>query len=144
MLCIDKLNFRMQIHVDLSMDSESQIKIFSKSRRDSTFDRYAALPIVRAALGLPQVSYPCPSLAERLSSSAKPSIRRSVILEAEMVAYSERTHGIDGEPFGTFQSLHWIFSSGERISQSSGGYVVSSNLPQGVSDGGLQRYHIGP
>lgn len=63
-------------------------------------DRYATLPIIRAALGLPQISYPYPSLAERLSSFAKPSIRRSVILEAEMVAYSERKHEIDGELFG--------------------------------------------
>ena len=107
-------------------------------------DRYAALPIVRAALGLPQVSYPCPSLAERLSSFAKPSIRRSVILEAEMVAYSERTHGIDGKSFDTFQSPSWILISNECVLQSSGGYVVSSNLPRGVSDGALQRYHIDP
>ena len=76
---------------------ENQIKIFSKSKRDSTMDRDATLPIIRAALGLSQASNPCPDLIKRLSSSIRPSIRRSVILEAEMVAYSERTHAIDGE-----------------------------------------------
>ena len=64
-------------------------------------DRDATLPIIRAALGLPQVSNPCPGLTERLPTSVKPSIQRSVILEAEMVAYSERTHAIDGELFCT-------------------------------------------
>ena len=64
-------------------------------------DRDATLPIIRAALGLPQVSSPFPDLTKRLPASVKPSIQRSVILEAEMVAYSERTHTIDGEPFCT-------------------------------------------
>jgi DNA ligase-4 len=83
------------------MDFENQIRIFSKSKRDSTMDRFATLPIIRAALGLPQVSDPCTSLTGRLSFSVKPSIRRSVILEAEMVAYSERTGAIDGKLFCT-------------------------------------------
>ena len=89
----------MQVHVDLSMGFEDQIKIFSKSKRDSTMDRYATLPIIRAALGLPQISNPYHDLTARLPVLAEPSIRSSVILEAEMVAYSERTHAIDGELF---------------------------------------------
>lgn len=35
---------RMQIHVDLGRDPEDQIKIFSKSKRDSTMDRIATHP----------------------------------------------------------------------------------------------------
>jgi hypothetical protein len=64
-------------------------------------DRDATLPIIRAALGLPQNPKPCPSLTKWLSASTQPSIRRSAILEAEMVAYSEQTHAIDGELFCT-------------------------------------------
>ena len=78
------------------MDIENQIRIFSKSKRDSTMDRYATLPIIRAALGLPQAPNHSLGPTERLPLSSKPSIRSSVILEAEMVAYSERTHAIDG------------------------------------------------
>lgn len=37
-----KLQFRMQIHVN--MDSDSKIKIFSKSKRDSTIDRQLTHP----------------------------------------------------------------------------------------------------
>jgi hypothetical protein len=33
--------FRMQIHIDLRVPSRRQITIFSKSKRDSTLDRYA-------------------------------------------------------------------------------------------------------
>lgn len=105
--CIDPARHisSMQIHVDLSMDFENQIRIFSKSKRDSTLDRDSTLPIIRAALGLPQALNHCPALNERLSASVEPSIRRSVILEAEMVAYSERTHAIDGEPSNTSNTL---------------------------------------
>jgi hypothetical protein len=124
---------RMQIHVDLSMDSENQIRIFSKSKRDSTMDRDATLPIIRAALGLPQDSNHCPVLTERLSAPVKPSIRRSVILEAEMVAFSERTHAIDGELFCTLKYLIWVLRF-RCIFQSSGGYVASSNPPPRESD----------
>jgi len=34
---------RMQIHIDLGRDPSDQIKVFSKSKRDSTMDRYATL-----------------------------------------------------------------------------------------------------
>jgi len=123
----------MQIHVDLSMDHENQIRIFSKSKRDSTMDRDATLPIIRAAMGLPQVSDHCHALNERLSGPVKPSIRRSVILEAEMVAYSERTHAIDGELFCPLK-IPCVDIRFRCIFQSFGGYVASSNLPPGVSD----------
>ena len=134
--CIDQACriFRMQIHVDLSMNFENQIRIFSKSKRDSTMDRDATLPIIRAALGLSQVSNPCPGLTERLSAYVKPSIRRSVILEAEMVAYSERTHAIDGELFWTLEYPYSDIRFRFAYLQSSGGYVASSNPPRGVFD----------
>ena len=121
----------MQIHVDLSINFENQIRIFSKSKRDSTMYRDATLPIIRAALGLPQVSNPCPGLTNRLPASVQSSIRRSVILEAEMVAYSERTHSIDGElSLCPYSNIRFRFG----YLQSSGGYVASSNPPREAFD----------
>jgi len=41
MSLIDFPCFRMQIHIDLRVPPRRQITIFSKSKRDSTLDRYA-------------------------------------------------------------------------------------------------------
>lgn len=35
---------RLQVHIDLSLPAQDQIKIFSKSTRDSTKDRHRLLP----------------------------------------------------------------------------------------------------
>jgi DNA ligase-4 len=35
---------RMQIHVNLSLPLDKQVQIFSKSRKDSTKDRYEVVP----------------------------------------------------------------------------------------------------
>ena len=106
-------------------------------------DRYATLPIIRAALGLPPGPNPCSNLTERLLSSTVPSIRISVILEAEMVAYSERTHAIDGEAFRIVVIIYLDIQF-ECILQNSGGYVVSSNLLGGASDDGLASHSTDP
>ncbi|KAI6044283.1 DNA ligase/mRNA capping enzyme [Pisolithus marmoratus] len=66
---------RAQIHVSYSSEGEMNILIFSKSKRDSTLDRVAVHPIIKEAL------------------SAMP--RQSIILDAEMVAFSEQRHAID-------------------------------------------------
>ncbi|KAI5999562.1 DNA ligase/mRNA capping enzyme [Pisolithus albus] len=66
---------RAQIHVSYSSDGEMNISIFSKSKRDSTLDRVAVHPIIKEAL------------------SAMPS--QSIILDAEMVAFSDQRNAID-------------------------------------------------
>ncbi|EJD40837.1 hypothetical protein AURDEDRAFT_170030 [Auricularia subglabra TFB-10046 SS5] len=66
---------RMQIHIDFSLPSHQQIRIFSKSKRDSTADRDATLSLIRDAL--------------------HGSGTRKAILEAEMVAYSDELGHID-------------------------------------------------
>ncbi|GJJ11411.1 hypothetical protein Clacol_005644 [Clathrus columnatus] len=77
----------------------------SKSKRDSTLDRmgthpyvanklYAQLTIIRAALGLPVQDSQYPQLLSRVESHL-PRFKTSVILDAEMVAFSERDSCID-------------------------------------------------
>lgn len=55
--------------------------------------------ILRASLGLPESSYKQPFLRRRVEEDEEfaPQFKSSIILEAEMVAYSERTKCIDGE-----------------------------------------------
>ncbi|EJU01771.1 DNA ligase/mRNA capping enzyme [Dacryopinax primogenitus] len=87
---------RMQIHVDFSQPASSQIRIFSKSKRDSTQDRIATHSIIRASLGIHPGSKAHEKLLERLgSSTARTSVIHSAILEAEMVAYCELSADID-------------------------------------------------
>ncbi|QRV88820.1 ATP-dependent DNA ligase [Ceratobasidium sp. AG-Ba] len=109
---------RMQIHVDFSKPVQEQITIFSKNKRDSTWDRAGTHPIIQAALGLPPDSKRpgiiVPSLLvermtnknsedrskhtpETLPGVGEPTrvVRKSVILECEMVAYDELRGKID-------------------------------------------------
>ncbi|KIJ62038.1 hypothetical protein HYDPIDRAFT_42295 [Hydnomerulius pinastri MD-312] len=66
---------RAQIHVRFGEDEEMKIAIFSKSKRDSTLDRMAVHPIIKEALsGLG---------------------RQDIILDAEMVAFSDERNAID-------------------------------------------------
>ncbi|KAF9221357.1 DNA ligase/mRNA capping enzyme [Gyrodon lividus] len=66
---------RAQIHVHFSEVGEMKIAIFSKSKRDSTLDRIAVHPIVKESLA---------GLA-----------RQDIILDAEMVAFSDERNAID-------------------------------------------------
>lgn len=66
---------RAQIHVRFGGQSDPQITIFSKSKRDSTLDRIAVHPIIIQALA----GY---SMGD-------------IILDAEMVAYSHERHRIE-------------------------------------------------
>ncbi|KZT70831.1 hypothetical protein DAEQUDRAFT_688765 [Daedalea quercina L-15889] len=70
---------RTQIHVDIGAGCP-RITIYSKSGRDSTMDRVAIHPLLLSAIGFD-------------SPSCK--VKKNVILEAEMVAYSEALHRID-------------------------------------------------
>ncbi|TFK71618.1 DNA ligase/mRNA capping enzyme [Pluteus cervinus] len=63
---------RAQIHVEMLPDHPPKITIFSKSKRDSTFDRWGIHPLIHDAL--------C------LSSPASRKIKTNAILDAEMVA----------------------------------------------------------
>ncbi|EIW71652.1 hypothetical protein TREMEDRAFT_73368 [Tremella mesenterica DSM 1558] len=85
--------YRMQIHVELNLNGEPCITIFSKSKRDSTHDRINTHSILCATLGLhtPDHLPVHPTLAERMEGLplVKPSVRKSVILEAEVLPYNE-------------------------------------------------------
>ncbi|KAF7370772.1 DNA ligase [Mycena sanguinolenta] len=69
---------RAQIHVQIFDNGRSRITIFSKSKRDSTMDRYGVHSVIREALGLPEE-------AGLGFSSSK--VKKEVILDAEMVAW---------------------------------------------------------
>ncbi|GAA5959998.1 hypothetical protein JCM3765_006129 [Sporobolomyces pararoseus] len=96
---------RLQIHVDLSLPFEQQIKIFSKSGRDSTQTRHLLHPTIRASLGLDFgdrfASNQHLLLASRLHSARRSSPRSrsgppsKIVLEGEMVPYNEESHSID-------------------------------------------------
>ncbi|GAA6059260.1 hypothetical protein JCM10212_006653 [Sporobolomyces blumeae] len=90
---------RLQIHIDTSLPEPLQIKIFSKSGRDSTQTRHRLLPITRAAVGLPFDRFGAtshPLLASRLFGfrplHAAPT---KLILEGEMVPFNEDEEQID-------------------------------------------------
>ncbi|KIM90611.1 hypothetical protein PILCRDRAFT_1874 [Piloderma croceum F 1598] len=78
---------RAQIHVEVREDGSSHITIFSKSKRDSTLDRYGIHGIIREALGLSKYA-----VANECSGS---KITQNVILDAEMVAFSSRLQKVD-------------------------------------------------
>lgn len=88
---------RLQIHINMSLPREHQIQLFSKSTRDSTKERWRAIPIIRAALGLhflPEDVQSDIQLAERITQlstyhSTCISALQQGIFEAEMIAYSE-------------------------------------------------------
>ncbi|GAA6011978.1 hypothetical protein JCM10207_003447 [Rhodosporidiobolus poonsookiae] len=94
---------RLQIHVDLSLPPQQQIRIFSKSGRDSTTTRERLLPIIRAGLDLPLSPLDAtlhPLLFQRLLSSTSsnapsPFPPTKLVLEGEMVPYDESRGCID-------------------------------------------------
>ncbi|TFK32795.1 hypothetical protein BDQ12DRAFT_691997 [Crucibulum laeve] len=71
---------RAQIHVHILDDNTSKITIFSKSKRDSTQDRIAVHDIIRDALGLAD--------SHSKMTRDEPVVVKNVILDAEMVAWS--------------------------------------------------------
>lgn len=75
---------RLQIHIDMDLTWERQIKIFSKSGRDSTHTRSKLLPTIRRGLGLEW---------NRINADLR-SVPRRMIIEGEMVPYDEDAGGI--------------------------------------------------
>ncbi|CCM02607.1 uncharacterized protein FIBRA_04710 [Fibroporia radiculosa] len=91
---------RAQIHVKM-VSGDPHITIFSKSGRDSTLDRVAIHPVILGAL--------------KLGSSASP-MKKNVILEAEMVAFSDPIGAID--EFWRIRSLIASTAIGPRHTRS--------------------------
>ncbi|KAF8216343.1 hypothetical protein K438DRAFT_1703159 [Mycena galopus ATCC 62051] len=83
---------RAQIHVQILHNGRSRITIFSKSKRDSTLDRYGVHSVIREALGLSEE----PGLSHSSSQ-----VKKDVILDAEMVAW----HGDKIDEFWRIHAL---------------------------------------
>ncbi|GBE86340.1 predicted protein [Sparassis crispa] len=85
---------RAQIHVELASELGSQptITIFSKSGRDSTLDRFAIHSVISEALDLGNRNSTTP---QGITNSVAGKINKNVILEAEMVAFSDTLNKID-------------------------------------------------
>jgi DNA ligase 4 len=81
---------RTQIHVVVRPNERSDITIFSKTGRNSTLDRLAVHDTIRRALGLPVGG------ADMWDTRGRKDIQ-NVVLEAEMVAFSDTRNQIDGE-----------------------------------------------
>ncbi|WWD20194.1 hypothetical protein CI109_104670 [Kwoniella shandongensis] len=118
--------YRLQIHVEVLKGRSPKITIFSKSTRNSTQDRLNAHAIVLATLGLPiDPALPAhPTLSQRLSAIPLRDhiVKKSVILEAEVVPYNEtsreggRGPGIEefwwlGQAGVTIDAMNWAFST---------------------------------
>ncbi|KAL8279100.1 hypothetical protein RQP46_008558 [Phenoliferia psychrophenolica] len=92
---------RLQVHIDTNLPYDKQIKIFSKSGRDSTDDRSRLHPVIRASLGLPLSfgdAFCEPLLANRLGnrgSSCPQTSHSRFIVEGEMVSFNEDENRID-------------------------------------------------
>ncbi|KAI0675996.1 hypothetical protein C8Q78DRAFT_1135769 [Trametes maxima] len=79
---------RAQIHAWLDDAGTPHIRIFSKSGRDSTLDRAGVHPVIYEALGLT-------SEAGQPDTPCEPSFKRNIVIEAEMVAFSDVLGHID-------------------------------------------------
>ncbi|KAH9849855.1 hypothetical protein C2E23DRAFT_877883 [Lenzites betulinus] len=84
---------RAQIHVWLDENGSPHIRIFSKSGRDSTMDRAGIHAIIYDALGIVNPETLGDGEDEVLFGT--PSFEESIVVEAEMVAYSHTLERID-------------------------------------------------
>ncbi|KAI0630766.1 hypothetical protein C8Q77DRAFT_1135097 [Trametes polyzona] len=84
---------RAQIHVWFDDDGVPHIRIFSKSGRDSTLDRAGVHTVIYNALRIPRPD--AVHGEEDTNISRPPSFSRNIIVEAEMVAYSDVLGRID-------------------------------------------------
>ncbi|TCD68425.1 hypothetical protein EIP91_010826 [Steccherinum ochraceum] len=100
---------RAQIHVEVDDEMQSRITIFSKSKRDSTLDRYGVHHIIREALGLPQRHA---SASQTVQDN--PNGIKNIVVEAEMVAYSDSLERVD--EFWRIRSLVTSTAMGVRHS----------------------------
>ncbi|KAI0742007.1 hypothetical protein C8Q80DRAFT_1260737 [Daedaleopsis nitida] len=81
---------RAQIHVQLDSRGAPHIKIYSKSGRESTLDRSGIHNVIYGALGVwPPVS------CMPTSTVDDPSFKQDIVVEAELVAFSNTLNRID-------------------------------------------------
>ncbi|KAG8949876.1 hypothetical protein FRC04_008179 [Tulasnella sp. 424] len=147
---------RMQIHIDQSREHGDQIRIISKSKRDSTLDRVASHCIVQASLGLPITT---PIQDELLLERSGPYIdsnkrvQRNAILEAELVCYNESEKRID--EFWRIRSLLESTAHGPRSrfhaarlrssdarEEDGQDYIHQDSLESNASDGGRRHFML--
>ncbi|KAM5530825.1 hypothetical protein V8D89_015515 [Ganoderma adspersum] len=136
---------RAQIHVRLEDDGLPRIKIFSKSGRDSTLDRAGIHTIICDALGVPRR----PSMLTRAHSAfiargVAPAFAKDIIIEAEMVAFSDVLGQID--EFWRIRSLIGSTAMGvrhkstlPRLSSDRGIVESQQSLVSNASDGGTRH-----
>ncbi|KAH8093745.1 hypothetical protein BXZ70DRAFT_949037 [Cristinia sonorae] len=128
---------RAQIHVQVDENLQSHITIFSKSRRDSTLDRAGIHHIIREALDLPQ-RHADPGDSEQSKNSHG---IKNIVLEAEMVAYSDALSRID--EFWRIRSLIASTAMGVRHSSVNRGLQNSddtqNSMISNASDGGTRH-----
>jgi DNA ligase 4 len=114
---------RTQIHVVIHPNGRSDITIFSKTGRNSTLDRLAVHDTIRRALGLPVGG------ADTWNTQGRKNIQ-NVVLEAEMVAFSNTRNQIDGEcMLRHVQGISYVCIS---FVKSSGGSATSWPKPAGM------------
>lgn len=86
----------VQVHIDLTKDKDGVIQLFSKSGKDSTWDRVQLHGVIRDSLRLGQPD--CP-------------LKQGCILEGEMLAYDDRSRTILG-----FDAIRrYVNRSGTRL-----------------------------
>ncbi|PIL24908.1 hypothetical protein GSI_12795 [Ganoderma sinense ZZ0214-1] len=134
---------RAQIHVRLDEDGLPRIQIFSKSGRDSTLDRASIHTIICDALGVTRR----PSMSARAHSApvaVAPAFAKDIIIEAEMVAFSDVLGRID--EFWRIRSLIGSTAMGvrhklplPRPSSDRGMPESQQSLISNASDGGTRH-----
>lgn len=111
---------RAQIHVRFGSQSDPQITIFSKSKRDSTLDRIAVHPYVFFASRNTPISCSEHLLESIIIQALAGYSMGDIILDAEMVAYSDERHRIEGN-----STLHMLWHLHNLdLFQSFGTYVA--------------------
>ncbi|KAF9005903.1 hypothetical protein BDQ17DRAFT_316501 [Cyathus striatus] len=115
---------RAQIHVEVVCNDPPKITIFSKSKRDSTWERRAVHSTILEALGFPLDN---PQLQAR---SSKVAIQ-NIILDAEMVAFK----GVKVDEFWRIRPLigraaYGVQDSKQLISRRLPGTELCSDIPE--------------
>ncbi|KAI0091748.1 hypothetical protein BDY19DRAFT_991426 [Irpex rosettiformis] len=131
---------RAQIHVEVDECGKSRITIFSKSKRDSTMDRYGVHHIIREALGLSEEE----ATENPKSLRHTPRITANAILEAEMVAFSDTLDKVD--EFWRIRSLIASTAKGVRhrprkpcVEEEDSGDASQLSLASNASDSGTRH-----
>ncbi|KIO24857.1 hypothetical protein M407DRAFT_25816 [Tulasnella calospora MUT 4182] len=147
---------RMQIHIDQTRQLGDQIRIISKSKRDSTLDRVASHCVIQASLGFP-ITTPIQDelILERRGSNLDFSrqVQRTAILEAELVCYNESEKRID--EFWRIRSLLESTAQGARSrfhaarlrsldarEEDSQDNIHQDSLESNASDGGRRHFML--